>query len=77
MENNDFIPKDGYYEQFYDDGSLDYRGAYLNGKQHGEWESYWGNGNLWYRGSFNNGQLIGHWEFRSYNGEIIIETFYT
>jgi antitoxin component YwqK of YwqJK toxin-antitoxin module len=36
----------GYWELYYSNGQLMYKGNYVNGKAHGYWESYYENGQL-------------------------------
>ena len=36
----------GYWELYYDNGQLMYKGNYVDGKQHGYWEWYYSNGQL-------------------------------
>ena len=42
-ENNE---RHGYWEKYYSDGQLCYKGHYDNGKQVGYWEDYYPNGQL-------------------------------
>jgi uncharacterized protein len=52
MKNKDITPYNeqgqphGYWESYYDDGQLEYKGNYVNDKRHGYWEDYWSNGQL-------------------------------
>ncbi len=43
---NDKGEKHGYWEYYYYDGQLHFKGNYVNGKQHGYWEYYWSSGEL-------------------------------
>ena len=36
----------GYWESYYYNGQLCYKGNFVNGKQHGYWEDYWSDGKL-------------------------------
>jgi len=36
----------GYWESYYSNGNLSYKGNYVDGKEHGYWEEYYYNGNL-------------------------------
>jgi antitoxin component YwqK of YwqJK toxin-antitoxin module len=36
----------GYWEHYFSNGQLYYKGNYVNGNRHGYWEYYWGNGKL-------------------------------
>ena len=68
--------KNGYWEEYFDDGVLDYRGSYVNGKQDGYWEEFWGNGELYYKGSFLNGKRHGDWEIYDIDGELMHKKLY-
>ena len=52
MKNKDITPRNengerhGYWEPYYNNGQLMYKGNFVNGKQHGYWESYYDNGAL-------------------------------
>ena len=46
---NDKGKRHGYWEYYYSDGQLAYKGNYVNGKNHGYWESYYSNGKLMYK----------------------------
>ena len=52
MKNKDIKPLNengqphGYWESYYYNGQLHYKGNFVNGKQHGYWEYYYENGNL-------------------------------
>ena len=43
---NDQDERHGYWERYWDNGQLWYKGNYVNGKQHGYWERYYPNGKL-------------------------------
>ena len=43
---NDKGKEHGYWEGYYSNGQLLYKGNYVNGKQHGYWEWYYSNGQL-------------------------------
>jgi antitoxin component YwqK of YwqJK toxin-antitoxin module len=76
MKNKDIIPyndkgeQHGYWEDYYSNGKLWYKGNYVNGKQHGYWESYYDNGNLAYKGNYIDGKRHGYWEWYYDNGEL-------
>ena len=57
----------GYWEQYYSNGQLSYKGNFINGKKDGYWEDYLLNGNLAYKGNYVNGERKGHWEV-GFNG---------
>jgi antitoxin component YwqK of YwqJK toxin-antitoxin module len=58
MKKEDITPRNengerhGYWEWYYDNGQLSYKGNYVNGKLHGYWESYYSNGQLAYKGFY-------------------------
>jgi antitoxin component YwqK of YwqJK toxin-antitoxin module len=68
---NDKGLKEGYWEFYYLNGNLMYKGVYINGLKDGYWEFYYLNGNLMYKGYFINGKFSGYRE--EYNGGNIIE----
>jgi antitoxin component YwqK of YwqJK toxin-antitoxin module len=89
MEKNKEIRKDnlinlfdengnrhGYWESYYENGELSYKGNYVNGNRHGYWEYYWYNGNLWYKGHYVHGEEHGYFEEYHYNGELLYKGFY-
>ncbi len=43
---NDKGERHGYWESYYSNGQLGYKGNYVNGIKHGYWESYHYNGKL-------------------------------
>jgi antitoxin component YwqK of YwqJK toxin-antitoxin module len=89
MEKNKEIRKDnlinlfdengerhGYWEEYYDNGQLEYKRNYVNGKQHGYWEWYYSNGQLCYKGNYVNGKQHGYWEYYYSNGGLRYKGFY-
>jgi antitoxin component YwqK of YwqJK toxin-antitoxin module len=62
--------KHGYWEWYYDNGQLSYKGNYVNGKEHGYWEYYHSNGQLSYKGNFINGKQHGYWEAYYSDGDL-------
>jgi uncharacterized protein len=73
---NDKRERHGYWEWYYPNGKLMWKGSYKDGKQDGYWEWYNGNGKLWYKGSYKNGERDGYWEWYSYSGKLIKTRFY-
>ena len=63
--------KHGYWEEYYSNGNLHYKGNYTNGKIHGYWEQYYYNGKLYYKGNFVNGKRHGYFE-EYYNKTFLI-----
>ena len=54
----------GYWEEYYPNGNLRYKGSYNNdGQEIGYWERYYYNGNLRHKGNYDNGNRIGHWKY--------------
>jgi len=66
----------GYWENYYSNGQLDYKGNYVNGKKHGYWENYWSDGQLWHKGNYVNGKKHGYWESYYSNGDLIYKGYY-
>jgi antitoxin component YwqK of YwqJK toxin-antitoxin module len=52
MKNKDIKPlnengeRHGYWEDYYSNGQLAYKGNYVNSNRHGYWEVYYNNGQL-------------------------------
>jgi antitoxin component YwqK of YwqJK toxin-antitoxin module len=38
--------KEGYWEKYYDNGQLEYKGSYKNGERDGIWEWYYSDGHI-------------------------------
>jgi antitoxin component YwqK of YwqJK toxin-antitoxin module len=55
---NDKGERHGYWERYYDNGQLSYKGNYVNGNKHGYWEIYFDNGNLYYKGYYDMGEKV-------------------
>ena len=47
--------REGYWEEYYDNGQLSSKGHYVNGRREGFWEDYYDNGQLAHKGHFVNG----------------------
>ena len=60
----------GYWERYYPNGQLAYKGNHKNGKRGGYWESYWDNGKLCYKGYYKDGEMDGYWEAYYDNGKL-------
>ena len=67
--------KEGYWEEYWDNGQLGSKGSYINGKKEGIWEGYWINGQLGSKGSYNNGKKEGIWEYYYDNGQLWFKGF--
>ena len=59
---NDAGEFNGYCEIYYDNGQLDYKGVFINGREHGYQESYFNNGRLFYKGLIINDKFVGYVE---------------
>ena len=66
----------GYWESYYDNGQLDYKGNYVNGNRHGYWEDYYDNGQLSSKGNYLNGEQHGYWEDYYPNGQLWFKGYY-
>jgi len=67
----------GYWEVYYLNGTLRYKGNYLNGQAHGYWESYYYYyGNLAYKGNYLNGKPHGYWEVYNNDGTLDYNRYY-
>ena len=55
-------PVTGIVEEFYDDGQLEQRTTYIDGKEEGLSEVFYENGQLWFRGNYKDGELDGIFE---------------
>jgi antitoxin component YwqK of YwqJK toxin-antitoxin module len=64
------------WELYYSNGQLNFKGNYVNGKQHGYWESYFSDGQLNYKGNFVNGKQHGYWEEYWSKRELTHKTYY-
>jgi antitoxin component YwqK of YwqJK toxin-antitoxin module len=53
--------REGYWEIYYDNDKIHYKGNFLNGIRHGYWESYYKNGFLCYKVNFFKGNYIDLW----------------
>ena len=51
----------GYWEVYFLNGNLFYKGNYFHGKQHDYWEVYYDNGILYYKGNYDMDEEIGLW----------------
>jgi len=60
--------KIGYWEFYWPNGELNYKGEYINGKINGPWEFYYYNGELHYKGEFIDNRMNGEWEYYYENG---------
>jgi antitoxin component YwqK of YwqJK toxin-antitoxin module len=75
--NDNNLPH-GYYEEYFSNGQIWYKGTYINGIITGYWKYYYDNGKLCCKGYYINGRQTGYWEWydnrhnKSYQKEYII-----
>ena len=48
----------GYWEAYWNNGQLRYKGNYVDGKLHGYWEFYFSNGELYYKCYYDMGEQV-------------------
>jgi hypothetical protein len=68
--------KQGYWEEYRDNGKLDSKGSYINDEKDGYWEYYDIFGKLESKGNYNNGYQDGIWEFYYSNGNLMSKELY-
>lgn len=59
----------GLYISYYPDGTVQSKGHYLNGQQHGKWTYYFQNGNRKSSGYYSGGQKSGAWDYYYESGK--------
>jgi antitoxin component YwqK of YwqJK toxin-antitoxin module len=62
--------RNGYWEGYFSNGKIKWKGNYINGKKDGYWVIYYFNGNLMWKGNYVNGIEEGYWENYYYNGNL-------
>jgi antitoxin component YwqK of YwqJK toxin-antitoxin module len=63
--------KHGYWEEYWNNGKLESRGNYVNGKREGYWEMFhYLTNHLRCKGNYVNGEQDGYWEWYYTDGEI-------
>jgi antitoxin component YwqK of YwqJK toxin-antitoxin module len=62
----------GYWEEYFPNGNLYYRGNFIDGKEEGFCENYHDNGQLWRKGNYKNANPEGLWEYYNKNGVLIL-----
>jgi antitoxin component YwqK of YwqJK toxin-antitoxin module len=62
--------RNGYWEEYWDNGKILSKGTYLNGLRHGYWEFYYDNEILESEGNFIKGDRYGYWKFYDYYGKV-------
>jgi antitoxin component YwqK of YwqJK toxin-antitoxin module len=68
--------KDGYLEEYWDNGNIKNKGNYINGTKEGYWEHYYNNGNLHYKGNYINTIRQGDWEICKRDSAITKKKYY-
>ena len=58
----------------YDNGTVRFRGANLEGKMHGPWTFFRRDGSLMRSGSFDRGTQVGIWRTYDRTGSVVKET---
>jgi len=74
-QRNEKENREGYWEEYYNNGQLDYKGHYKDGVLDGYWERYYYNGQLWRKGHYKDGKREGYWEFFYDNGQLYYKEF--
>ena len=69
-EVNSTTPFTGSVVEYHDNGQLEMRGNYKDGKDDGLWESYYESGQLEMRGNYKDGEPDGLREFHYDNGQL-------
>lgn len=59
-----------------DDGTLDIKCYYINGKREGHFERYHSNGKIWLETSFINDQLHGYYKSFDKNGHLVSQQLF-
>lgn len=62
--------KDGPAFAYHENGVVQTKAFYVNGKEQGEYKVYRDNGKLLYEGSYESGQRVGEWKFYHKNGRV-------
>jgi antitoxin component YwqK of YwqJK toxin-antitoxin module len=60
----------GYWEEYFPNGQLMFKGNFVDGKQHGYLERYYTNGQLCYKGNYVNGERHGYWAWYHNSGQL-------
>ena len=74
--SNDRFKGDGYVKSWYENGQLNYEGAYKSSKKVGVWKVYHENGRLAFEGSYKDGEPDGIWKEWDENGMLKNEGTY-
>ena len=61
--------RDGFWESYYENGQLNWKGSYKNDNLDGPWEYYHKNGQLSFKGNYVDGKEEGSFEHFKENGK--------
>ena len=61
--------RDGFWESYYENGQLNWKGSYKDDCLDGPWEYYYDNGQLSYKGNYIGGKEDGIFEHYKENGK--------
>ncbi len=75
-ETNSTTPFTGSSVSYHDNGQLEMRGNYKDGKDDGLWEGYYENGQLSVKGNYKDGELHGLYESFHKNGQLNVRRNY-
>lgn len=64
------------YVDYYDNGQIEVKGKYVNGKREGERLAYYDNGKIKTKGKYVNGIREGEWLYYDENGQIEVKATY-
>lgn len=62
--------ENGNFSYFYENGNLESRGQYINGKHEKEWTYWWSNGDINKSGFYKEDKKTGIWKWYKDNGQI-------
>ena len=62
--------RDGEWRCWYENGQMQSKGIYKEGKEEGEWEYRYSNGQLESKGKYKEGKEEGEWEYWYSNGQL-------
>ena len=67
--------RDGFFEEYYQNGSLASEGLYNDGLEDGYWKDYHENGNIAAEGYYSEGKEIGKWIYYDEQGKVEEEEY--
>jgi antitoxin component YwqK of YwqJK toxin-antitoxin module len=73
---NDNLEKNGYWEEYWDNGRIEKSGEYVDGKKEGEWLLYTKQGYLLASGHYKGSKKVGVWNIYDKNKNIIKQITY-